>query len=139
METGPAEAETFASRNNYVTWLAGCQCRRGSKGSRPWSVVSRPNRALLTICALMPSGIEQVAAEIAVALTAADDPAVEGDRAALTSLLAEIIKANFDEEAAIAREAERTLESLPSTAGMDKGKLLAGLKERIAKQRGFVL
>jgi hypothetical protein len=87
----------------------------------------------------MASNIEKAAIEIAAALTSVEAPAVEAEPGALAELIAAAIKTNFEEEAAITRQAETTLASLPSTVGMDQGKLLAGIKERIAKQRNFVL
>jgi len=84
--------------------------------------------------------IEQIADRIAGLLTAGDQPAVKGDPAGVTAVLKKTIVANFATEAAINREAEEALAALPALGpGMDRGKLLAGLRERIAKKRGFVL
>jgi hypothetical protein len=50
------------------------------------------------------------------------------------------LRANFQEETAIEREAERILEqNKRQTAGMDQRTLLVKIKERLARERGFVL
>lgn len=50
------------------------------------------------------------------------------------------VRENLRVEEEILREAERALSALGgSAAGMDKQKLLVGIRERIAKKRGFVL
>ena len=50
------------------------------------------------------------------------------------------LRANFQEEAAIEREAERILEANKrQTAGMDQRTLFMKAKEKIARDRGFVL
>jgi hypothetical protein len=52
----------------------------------------------------------------------------------------EVLRANFQEEAAIVREAERILEeNKRQTTGMDQRTLLLKIKEKIARERGFVL
>jgi hypothetical protein len=82
----------------------------------------------------------------AIALAMADDlcgrpdgPA-KGNPPVVARLVADVIRENFRIEEEINREAERALAGLgTSTAGMDKQKLVAGLRERIAKKKGFVL
>jgi len=50
------------------------------------------------------------------------------------------LRANFQEEAAIVREAERILEeNKRQTTGMDQRTLLTKIKEKVARDRGFVL
>lgn len=50
------------------------------------------------------------------------------------------VRENLRAEEEISREAERALAALGgSAAGMDQQKLLSGMRERIAKKRGFVL
>ncbi len=84
--------------------------------------------------------IEQIAARIAGVLTAGDQPAVKGEPARIAAVIKKTIVADFATEATINREAEKALAALPALGpGMDKGKLLLGLRERIAKKRGFVL
>ena len=52
----------------------------------------------------------------------------------------EAMRANFQEEAAIEREAERILEeNKRQTGGMDQRTLLMKIKEKVARERGFVL
>lgn len=52
----------------------------------------------------------------------------------------EALRANFQEEAAIQREAERILEeNKRQTTGMDQRTLLVKIKEKLARERGFVL
>ena len=85
------------------------------------------------------SGIEALARALAGELTGGSDPAVRGDAAAVAAVVSRVVAANFTEEAAIEREAEKALATLPTQPGMDEGKLFAGLRERLAKKRGFVL
>ena len=52
----------------------------------------------------------------------------------------EALRTNFQEEAAIERDAERILdENKRQTVGMDQRTLLVKIKERLARERGFVL
>lgn len=52
----------------------------------------------------------------------------------------EAIRVNFREEAEIQREAERIFEeNRRQTAGMDQRVLLLKIKEKLARERGFVL
>jgi len=52
----------------------------------------------------------------------------------------EALRANFQEEAAIERDAERILqENKRQTTGMDQRTLLMKIKEKLARERGFVL
>jgi hypothetical protein len=52
----------------------------------------------------------------------------------------EALRTNFQEEAAIEREAERILdENKRQTTGMDQRTLLVKIKERLARERAFVL
>lgn len=84
-------------------------------------------------------GLDALARGLAEELTAGANPAVRGEPAAVAAVIARMVAANFAQEEAIDREAERTLANLPAAPGMDKGKLLAGIRERLAKKRGFVL
>ena len=59
---------------------------------------------------------------------------------AVTRVVVDTLRENFRVEEEINREAEQALGALGrSTAGMDQHKLMAGLRERIAKKKGFVL
>jgi len=58
----------------------------------------------------------------------------------LEKRMLDALRANFSEEAAIQRDAERILEeNKRQTTGMDQRTLLAKIKERLARERGFVL
>ena len=79
-------------------------------------------------------------AAIARELCMGTDTPVEGDLQAVARAVGEAIQTDFQTEEQINAEAERTLDELGSSAtGMDRGKLLAGIRARIAQQRGFVL
>lgn len=81
-----------------------------------------------------------LAETIAAALCGGSQASVRGSQSQVAAVIREAIEANFKTEQAINREAERTFEALgSSTSGMDRGKLIAGMRERIAKSRGFVL
>jgi hypothetical protein len=60
--------------------------------------------------------------------------------AAIEKRIFDALKANFQEEAEINREAERILEeNRRMTTGMDQRTLLNKIKEKLARERGFVL
>ena len=87
--------------------------------------------------------IQRLAIAIATDLCREDPPAVKGEMAKVAAAAANAIAANFSAEAGIRREAEAALAKL-SPGGrpdptLDQSKLLAGLCDRIAKQKGFVL
>ena len=84
--------------------------------------------------------LESLAAAIADDLCGLPDAPAKGNPQAVARIVADTIRDNFRAEEEIDREADRALAALGSSAaGMDKVKLLAGLRERIAKKRGFVL
>jgi hypothetical protein len=63
-----------------------------------------------------------------------------GTAAELEKRMFDTLRANFIEEAAIQREAERILEeNKKKTTGMDQRTLLLKIKEKLARERGFVL
>ncbi len=81
-----------------------------------------------------------LAAATAAELCNGSDPPVAGNVVIVAQLLERGIRENFLMEEQIVQAADQALRDLgPSSAGMDKGKLLTGLRERIAKQRGFTL
>ncbi len=81
-----------------------------------------------------------LAEHIASRLCSGPEASVEGNQSRVAAVVRQAIEANFKTEQAINREAERTFERLgSSTSGMDRGKLIAGMRERIAKTKGFVL
>jgi hypothetical protein len=60
--------------------------------------------------------------------------------AALEKLIHEALRANFLQEAEIQRDAERILEeNKRQTTGMDQRTLLVKIKEKLARERAFVL
>jgi hypothetical protein len=84
--------------------------------------------------------IQKLAISIATDLCREDPPAVKGDMAKVAAAVANAIAQNFAQESAIRREAEDALAKLGRQAPtMDPDKLLQGICERIAKQKGFVL
>ena len=90
--------------------------------------------------ALSREEIQRLAISIATDLCREDPPAVRGEMAKVAAAVANAIARNFAEEASIRREADEAMAKLGRQApGLDPAKLLQGLAERIAKQRGFVL
>jgi hypothetical protein len=84
--------------------------------------------------------IQKLAIQIATDLCREDPPAVKGEMSKVAAAVANAIATNFAEEAAIRREARAALDKMGSHGpDLDPSKLLQGLCERIAKQRGFVL
>ena len=60
--------------------------------------------------------------------------------AELEKRMLDALHANFNEEAAILSDAERILEeNKRQTTGMDQRMLLMKIKEKLARERGFVL
>lgn len=84
--------------------------------------------------------IQRLAISIATDLCREDPPAVKGDMAKVAAAVANAIAINFNQEAAIRREAEDALQKMGrQPATIDPAKLFQGLCDRIAKQKGFVL
>jgi len=92
---------------------------------------------------MAPAGTDEVsrlATSIADAVAGTPQGPVAGNPQAVARVVEAVIRENFRTEEQVLREADRTLEQLGASAtGMDRGKLLAGIRERIAKKRGFVL
>jgi hypothetical protein len=66
--------------------------------------------------------------------------AAKAPSAEIEKRIFEALRANFQEEAAIQRDAERILEeNKRQTTGMDQRTLLVKIKEKLARERGFVL
>jgi hypothetical protein len=64
----------------------------------------------------------------------------EETAAELEKRMLDTLRANFKEEAAIQRDAERILEeNKRQTIGMDQQTLLLKIKQKLARERGFVL
>lgn len=92
------------------------------------------------VSALTSEEIDAVAREIAVALCQSEPQMVSGDAGRAATVIAHTIRNNFATEQKIDDEAAAALAAMgPKTAGMDRGTLLAGLRDRIAKKHGFVL
>jgi hypothetical protein len=84
--------------------------------------------------------LDSLGQAIAAELCAGADAPVEGKARDAAALIAAVIERNFATEAAIEREVEQQIAKLGAqAAGMDPHKLRAGLRERIAKHKGFVL
>ncbi len=84
--------------------------------------------------------IEESCRRMATSLCRGDKPVLQGDENKVAAIIAAAIKADFEQERAINQEAEQALVGMGAAArGMDRGKLLQGIRERLAKQRGFVL
>lgn len=84
--------------------------------------------------------IQRLAVSIATDLCREDPPAVRGEMSKVAAAVANAIAANFAQEAAIWREAREALAKLGQQGpGLDPARLLQGIGERIAKQKGFVL
>jgi len=84
--------------------------------------------------------LESLGAAIARAVCVGPNAPVKGPEAMVASTAAAALQANFRAEAAIDSEVEKQIEKLGrAAAGLDQAKLRAGLRERIAKQKGFAL
>jgi len=84
--------------------------------------------------------LKKLAAAIANDLCDGPDAAVSANPAIVAQVVERGIQVNFRTEEEIYAEADKALRALGQTAAdMDRGKLLAGLRERLAKQRGFIL
>jgi hypothetical protein len=87
-----------------------------------------------------PDDIGRLATAIASELAGSPDSPVEGGPQVVAQVIDAVLRENFRIEEQILREAEKTLADLGAAAsGMDRRKLLGGIRERIAKKRGFVL
>jgi len=84
--------------------------------------------------------IDALANALAADLCGGSDPAVVGNPGEAARLIALAMERNFKTAAEIEREVDSQMKQLGSqTAGMDVQKIRAGLRARIAKQKGFVL
>jgi len=84
--------------------------------------------------------LEAIGIAIARALCAGGTAPVKGPEASIAAAAIAALQENFRLEAAIDQEVEKQIEKLGSSArGLDQTKLRAGLRERIAKQKGFAL
>jgi hypothetical protein len=83
--------------------------------------------------------IEQLGRSLANDLCTSDPPLVKGPANTVADVIIRTIAGNFAEEAAIERDTQAALKAMGRQAdGMDLEKLIPGIRDRIAKQRGFV-
>ena len=84
--------------------------------------------------------LKKLAATIAADLCDGPTAPISANSAIVAQVIERSIQANFRTEEEIHAAADKALRALgPDATGMDRGKLLAGIRERLAKQRGFVL
>lgn len=84
--------------------------------------------------------LEAIGLSIARALCEPSHPPVKGPADAIVRAVVSAMQENFRVEAAIEREVDDQIEKLGATArGLDPEKLRSGLRDRIAKQKGFAL
>jgi hypothetical protein len=84
--------------------------------------------------------LQRAAALLAKRLLEGKVVATKEKPAEVEKRILDTLRANFQEEAAIQREAERILEeNKRQTTGMDQRTLLLKIKEKLARERCFVL
>jgi hypothetical protein len=84
--------------------------------------------------------LQRAAALLAKRLLEGKVVATKEKPAEVEKRIIDTLRGNFHEEAAIQREAERILEeNKRQTTGMDQRTLLLKIKEKLARERGFVL
>ncbi len=84
--------------------------------------------------------MQSLAAAIVKALLKQGFMRPKQDAAALQRRIVELVVRNLEEERALEEEAERMAEAhARKMVGMDHHKIIQGLKERLARERGFSL
>jgi len=84
--------------------------------------------------------LHRAAARLAGSLVEGKLLTTEKAAAEVEKRIFEALKKNFQEELAIEREAERILEeNKRQSSGMDQRTLFMKIKEKVARERGFVL
>jgi hypothetical protein len=84
--------------------------------------------------------LQSLAAAIVDALLKQGFTHAKADSAILQRRIVDLIAANLDEEQALEEEAERLAQShARQMLGMDQRKIILGIKERLARERGFTL
>lgn len=84
--------------------------------------------------------LQGLATAIVRAVTTAGFVRPTADAARLQRRIVELITRNLEEEAALEAEAERLAQShARQMVGMDQRKIIQGIKERLARERGFTL
>jgi hypothetical protein len=106
----------------------------------PGVVILLAARYLKALVAPTDKNLHRAAQRATKALVDGKVVATTASPAEIEKRVFEALRANFQEEAAIEREAERILdENKRQTVGMDQRTLLLKIKERLARERGFVL
>ena len=86
------------------------------------------------------SDIERISRRLTGELCQHEPALIEGNPVAVENAITQAIAGNFAAEANIEREAAKMLDQMGAEARtMDRSTLLAGLKTRLAKKRGFAL
>jgi len=84
--------------------------------------------------------LNALAAAIIKALVAQDFVQLKADSAALQQRIVELIAHNLEEEQALEAEAEKLAAShARQMTGMDQRRIIQGIMERLARERGFSL
>ncbi len=84
--------------------------------------------------------LRRIADDLVGELLKADLLELRGDRDALRERFFAVLRDNFAEEAAVEREADAFADThRREMAGMDRNKVVDLVKQRLAKERGFVL
>jgi hypothetical protein len=84
--------------------------------------------------------LQAIAAAIVKALLKQGFVHPKRDAAVVQRRIVELVIHNLDEEEALEREAEQLAEShARQMLGMDQRKIIQGIKERLARERGFSL
>jgi hypothetical protein len=86
------------------------------------------------------SELQALAAAIVEALLKQGFVRAKAERAALQQCIVELMAQNLEEERELEEEAERLAQShARKLVGMDHHKIIQGIKERLARERGFSL
>lgn len=84
--------------------------------------------------------VQAIAAAVVKALLKQDFVHPKRDAAAIQRRIVELIIHNLEEEEELEREAERLATShARQMVGMDQRRIIQGIKERLARERGFSL
>jgi|DewCreStandDraft_5_1066085.scaffolds.fasta_scaffold12947_4 hypothetical protein len=87
-----------------------------------------------------PGQIQALAQAIVTALVKNEFIEPKVDTVTLQQRVVELLQQNFEEEAALEREAEQLADQyLRGREDLDHRKVIMGIKERLARERGFVL
>lgn len=130
----PAEIKSVSVR---IVPILGPGCQRGE---RLLLLAIAPSLLYRSPMSVSAAQLEAAGLAIARALCTGGSAPVKGPEATVAAVVTAALQENFRLEAAIDREVDKQIEKLGSSArGLDQTKLRAGLRERIAKQKGFAL